>query len=298
MPALSPHLRGILYATAAPLCWSIGGVVMRSVDANGWDIVFWRSGTHAIVLGVALGLLFGARPIRDARQAGWSGLASAALLAGVFTFHVLAIANTTVANVLVLQSTSPIFVAGLAAFVLGERVDRRSAVLLALAFAGLAPVLAGSFGATAGTANLLGDMLALAVSFCSTINFLVIRRARAFNLIPATVLAGALAAGVAWRFTSPFALAPADIGLLIMLGIVQNVFGVSLFYAALRHLPAAEVGLLCLMEPALGPLWVWLFVGEEPAALTILGGAAIVGALLIKGALDLKRPLAAKTAPA
>ena len=273
-------------------------MVMRSVDASGWDIVFWRSGTHAIVLGVALGLLFGSRTMRDIRYAGWSGWISAALLAGVFTFHVLAIANTTVANVLILQSTSPIFVAVFAALVLGERVDRRSAILLALALAGLAPVLAASFGTTTGAASPLGDALALAVSFCSTINFLVIRRARAVNLIPATVFAGALAAVVAWPFASPFALSATDIGLLIGLGIVQNVCGVSLFYAALRRLPAAEVGLLCLLEPALGPIWVWLFVGEEPAVLTMLGGAAIVGALLIKGTLDLRYPAPAKALPA
>ncbi|HSE77727.1 MAG TPA: DMT family transporter [Alphaproteobacteria bacterium] len=298
MPASNPRLRGLLFATGAPLCWSVGGVVMRSVDATGWDIVFWRSGTHAVVLGVALGLLFGTRTMRDMRRAGWSGWISALLLAGVFTFHVLAIANTTVANVLILQSTSPIFVAVLAALVLGEYLDRRSGILLAIALAGLAPVLAGSFSAPAGAASPLGDALALAVSFCSTINFLVIRRARAVNLIPATVAAGALAAAIAWPFAAPFALPAQDICLLIGLGVVQNVFGVSLFYAALRHLPAAEVGLLCLLEPALGPIWVWLFVGEEPGLLTMLGGAAIVGALLIKGALDLRYPVSAKTLPA
>jgi drug/metabolite transporter (DMT)-like permease len=77
--------------------------------------------------------------------------------------------------------------------------------------------------------------------------------------------------------------------LLFMLGIVQNVAGVTLFYSALRRLPAAEVTLLALLEPVLGPIWVWLFVGEEPAFTTLIGGAVVLGALAVKCIADLRR---------
>ena len=295
--APSPRLRATLAAIGAPLCWSVGGVVIRSVDAGPWDVVFWRSGSHAIVLGAALVFLFKSRPIVDFRRAGWIAWISALMLAGVLTFHVLAIMTTTVANVLIIQSISPILVALLAPLLLRERVDFLGATLLAIAFAGLVPVLSGSLAAAGGEERLAGDLLALAVVACSTINVLLIRRWRAFNLVPATVIAGALAAASALPFTDPFAISARDMSLLFMLGIVQNVAGVTLFYSALRSLPAAEVTLLALLEPVLGPIWVWLFIGEEPAVTTLIGGTIVLGALLLKCIADLRRRASA-AAPA
>ncbi len=292
----SPRLGATLAAIGAPLCWSVGGVVMRSVEAGPWDIVFWRSGSHAIVLGAALVLLFKMAPIVDFCRAGWIGWLSALMLAGVFSFHVLAIMTTTVADVLIIQSSSPILVALLAPLLLRERVDTLSAALLGIAFAGLVPVIFGSLGSTGGEQRLTGDLLALMVVACSTINVLVIRRWRTFNLIPATVIAGALAAITALPFTDPFAISARDMSLLFMLGIVQNVAGVTLFYSALRRLPAAEVTLLALLEPVLGPIWVWLFVGEEPAFTTLIGGAVVLGALAVKCIADLRRRVSAAPA--
>ena len=48
-----------------------------------------------------------------------------------------------------------------------------------------------------------------------------------------------------------------------------------MFIIASRHLAAAEVTLIMLLEFALGPVWVWLFVGETPALGTLAGGALV-----------------------
>ena len=43
-PERSQHLKGILLMTGAGLCWSTGGLFVRSVDiTNSWEIAFWRS---------------------------------------------------------------------------------------------------------------------------------------------------------------------------------------------------------------------------------------------------------------
>ena len=46
-----------------------------------------------------------------------------------------------------------------------------------------------------------------------------------------------------------------------------------------RYLPAAEVGLLMLLETVLGPLWVWLVIDEYPGDLAMAGGALVVATL-------------------
>ncbi len=286
----TPRLHGLLCALAAPLCWSIGGPVMRAVDAGGWETTFWRSLSLVVILAPALLVLRGKAPFRELAAARWSGWTSALMLSGVLVLHVLAIANTTVANVLVLQSTTPVFVIVMAALLLGERVDRRTGALLALSFAGLIPVIIGSAGsASSGRASVDGDIMALGVAVFSTINILIIRRQRVFNLVAATVVAGAFASSLALIGGSPFGLAGEDMAALFALGVVQNVLGVTFFYAALRLLPVAEVTLIALLEPILGPLWAWLAVGEAPPLLTLAGGALILTAVILKAAGEFRR---------
>jgi drug/metabolite transporter (DMT)-like permease len=64
--------------------------------------------------------------------------------------------------------------------------------------------------------------------------------------------------------------------------------GLSFFLYALRLMPAAQVTLIALLEPVLGPVWVWLFKGEEPSHSTILGGAIILTALAANMVLGLR----------
>jgi drug/metabolite transporter (DMT)-like permease len=48
--------------------------------------------------------------------------------------------------------------------------------------------------------------------------------------------------------------------------------------------------LFALLETVLGPLWVWLGVGEVPSAATWLGGAIVLSAIVIHSVLALKKP--------
>jgi drug/metabolite transporter, DME family len=49
-----------------------------------------------------------------------------------------------------------------------------------------------------------------------------------------------------------------------------------------RLIPAAQVGLITLLETVLGPLWVWLAIDERPSTQTLVGGAIVIGAIVIQ----------------
>ena len=49
---------------------------------------------------------------------------------------------------------------------------------------------------------------------------------------------------------------------------------------AAKGLSAPEISLLSFLEVVLGPFWVWLAIGEEPAKATLMGGAVVLGALI------------------
>ena len=64
---------------------------------------------------------------------------------------------------------------------------------------------------------------------------------------------------------------------------------------AVRHLRAAEIGLLSLTETILAPLWVWIGVGEAPGTAALVGGVMIVGALGMNAGIALKQRVHALT---
>jgi drug/metabolite transporter (DMT)-like permease len=70
-----------------------------------------------------------------------------------------------------------------------------------------------------------------------------------------------------------------------------------LFTAGARLIPVAEASLIGVLECVLGPVWVWLAVGERPGAFSLLGGAIILSALVAHTAADLVRPVFLRQAP-
>lgn len=285
MPVLSARVVGLLLALAAPLSWSIGGVIIRSVEAAPWDIVFWRAAGHVLCFPLAMWWLWGRSALLDARAVGMPALAVAFLIGCTLIFHVLAMTATTVANVLILQSMSPLLVAVLAWVFLNERLPLSGWLVLAMAFCGLALVIGGSLGG----GGMTGNLFALAVALCSASHVTIVRRHRARNLAAVTLPAAIAASAIALLFAQPLTVNLTDIGLLILLGGVQMSLGLTCFILALRYLPAAEVTLIALLEPILGPIWVWLAIGEQPALTTLLGGAIVLGALVAHVTLAARR---------
>ena len=81
-------------------------------------------------------------------------------------------------------------------------------------------------------------------------------------------------------------MAPDDLALLALFGAAQLGLGLVLFMAGARLIPVAEASLIGVLESVLGPVWVWLALGETPAPATLLGGAIILTALVVHIALD------------
>ena len=46
---------------------------------------------------------------------------------------------------------------------------------------------------------------------------------------------------------------------------------------------------LMLLEFALGPIWVWLFINEMPARLTLFGGALVVVAVVARAFVEFRQ---------
>ena len=276
---------GVLYAIAAATAFSTAGLIVRRIDLPAWDVSFWRS---ALLVAALLPLLIWQRRAIwiDVRNAGPALLLSALLLAGSFVAFILALGLAPVANVLIMFGATPFITALAARLFLGEKLHLHTVLAMAAAVVGLAISVAGSLQAGA----LAGMAVAGIVVLCMSGNYVVVRHRRDVGMTPAIWLAGLTSGLVALPFAHPETVTWSQLPWLLALSPGQLAGGLLLYMASLKRIPAGRAALLGLLELVLGPVWVWLFDGEKPDDLTMIGGAVVIAAAAANVWLDSRRP--------
>ena len=276
---------GVLYAIAAATAFSTAGLIVRRIDLPAWDVSFWRS---ALLVAALLPLLIWQRRAIwiDVRNAGPALLLSALLLAGSFVAFILALGLAPVANVLIMFGATPFITALAARLFLGEKLHLHTVLAMAAAVVGLAISVAGSLQAGA----LAGMAVAGIVVLCMSGNYVVVRHRRDVGMTPAIWLAGLMSGLVALPFAHPETVTWSQLPWLLALSPGQLAGGLLLYMASLKRIPAGRAALLGLLELVLGPVWVWLFDGEKPDDLTMIGGAVVIAAAAANVWLDSRRP--------
>ena len=66
-----------------------------------------------------------------------------------------------------------------------------------------------------------------------------------------------------------------------LMGAVQLAAPIALYVYAARHVSAMQLSLISLLDVVFNPLWAWIGVGEVPETNSFIGGAVIVGAVLL-----------------
>jgi drug/metabolite transporter (DMT)-like permease len=292
--AIPNRRAGILLMLAAGLCWSSGGIIVRSLAVKDvWEVVFWRSLFMGLFVAVLLLALRGRAAFERVRAIGWPGMVSAACLAGQIYCFIIALSLTSTANTFLLMSVSPLITALVGMAFMGEHLRWFTWAAIGVALAGIAIMFGSGAGIEASGGAMLGNLFALGVPCLYASQILFARKVRgkgegAPDLMPTLLMAGVFAALPAALLGWPVDAAPRDIGLLAIMGCVQLGMGCWLMTLAVPHLRAAEMGLLALTETILAPVWVWLGVGESPSASALSGGACILGALAANAWLSLR----------
>lgn len=271
--------RGRLLVGAAAVCWSTGGLIARLVDTDPWTTVFWRGLFCAAFLVAVTALREGRRTPDVFLGMGAAGLAMAVCFATASTCFIMALHRTSVANVLIIQSLSP-FMAGLLGWLwMGERVAGRTWAAMGVALLGSAIMVSRYFYAEAAAGSLGGDLLAFTVALSFAAATVILRRNRHVRMLPAAALAAALASLVVSFAARPGSAGAGDLLLLALFGSGQLGLGMILFTTGARRIPVAEAALIGVLESVLGPVWVWLAIGENPGLPSLVGGALVLAAL-------------------
>lgn len=286
-PVPDPGLRrrGVLMVAAAAICWSSGGAIARMIETDPWTTVFWRSAFGALALIAFIAWRDRGQTLALFRNMGWPGIAVAACFATASTCFVYALTLTTVANILIIQSTAPFIAAVLARFLLNERVRLQGWITILVALAGVTIMVSDSVERGSFTGDILAGIIAL--SFSTAV--VIVRRHSEVRMTPATCLAAVFAGIVALPLAAPLSPSAEDMAYLALFGAGQLGIGMVLFMTGARLIPAAEAALLSVLETILGPIWVWLFFAENPGERAIIGGLIVLVALIVHTAMDLHR---------
>lgn len=271
------HRRALLLMIGATLCWSSAGVLVRNMHVtDAWEITFWRSLFMMLFVGGWLWQQHGRRAPGKIRAVGLPGLVSAMLLTIMFISFIVALTHTTVANTLIVASSAPFFAALLGWLFLRERVTVRTWAAMVAAFAGIVVMFVGAVSHERWT----GAAIAAIVPVAYGLNIVLLRKMHAtVDMIPAILLAGIISAIVTLPLALPLEAGGTDFILLAAMGCVQLGLGCILMTIASRHLFAAEIGLVSILETIFGTLSVWLLVGEQPSSAALTGGAIVICAL-------------------
>jgi drug/metabolite transporter (DMT)-like permease len=273
---MTDRQRGRLFVALAAVAWSTAGLLQRELSVDTATQTGGRALFAALGLLVYVAITEGRNTFRAFVAIGRGGIAVVVLLAISSASFFIALNHTSVANVLFMQALAPIAAAALGTMV-GDPVSRRTWIAMAIAVAGVTVMVGGP-----GRPSALGLALSLVMTVSFAATLVITRHRREVSMAPATCLSQVLVLVLAAPFASFTSAGPQDVLILATLGICQIGLGFALLTIGGRLIPAGEVALITLVEIVLGPLWVWVFLEEQPSASTLVGGGIVLGAVLLE----------------
>lgn len=273
---MTPHFKGLLLTTLGVLFVVPDSLFVRLIDGDALEIAFWRMLNSGVLIALGLFVVQGLAPFRAVLQTGWVGVIYGVCTGMSGVLFVLAVANTSVANVVFIIASMPVFAMVYSRIFLTEPITQRMLVTIIAVFAGLGIIAYGS-GETEG-ASWVGDLLALLLSAVFAAGLTAARRVRHVSMVAAVPMAFVVVA----LLMAPV-VAPLGIGLdqAPKLALHAGFIAISAILLALgpRYITSAEVSLLILVESVCAPLLVWFMLGENPGPWTLAGGAVVLAAL-------------------
>jgi drug/metabolite transporter (DMT)-like permease len=282
------HARAVGLMAAAALCWSLGGLLIKSVDWPPLAVAGGRGFIAAAFLAV-----FAPR-----FRFTWSGaqIGGAVAYAATTILFVTATKLTTAANAILLQYTAPVWIALLGAWFLGERATRADWLTIAIVFGGMSLFFCDDLQ----FAGFAGNLVALASGVAFASMTLLLRKQKDTSAEESIFLGNLLAGvvGLPFMFSAPALPSVRGWIALALLGVVQLGISYLLYARAIRHITALEAVLIPVIEPILNPIWVLLALGERPGPLALLGGVIVLAAVTTRTLHGLRGGLAAASPPA
>ena len=270
---------GYLLLLFGGFCLSWGGFVIRSFEeASVWQILLLRSFFFMLALIGFLAATYKKNTINIIKNAGFPAVFGGLVMSFSFIAFVVAMTNTSVANVVFIISTQTMFLAIFGYFYLKEKVSLVSFISILLAMSGITIMVGDSLA----SGSFFGNLVALAIPINFSILVMIIRKNKNLDMVPAIFYSGIFSVIYGLILSESFVFTNHDILMGFFLGVPQLAFGFISITIGSRSTSSATIGLLMLTETICAPIWVLLFLNEIPPVSTLIGGFIIILAIIIK----------------
>lgn len=286
LAAMNTHLKGLIITTLGVLFVVPDSLFVRLIEAEPLVVAFWRGLTAGVLILIGVLAFQGVGAIKASLNTGRAGLVYIVLMGSTAPGFVMAVTQTSVANVVFIFASMPVFSSIFARVFLGERIGRRMVLTMVGVFVGLGILAYGSHESE--IASWKGDLWAVFVSAAYAAALTAVRRVKDVSMIPVIPISYIGAALVVLPFVSPLTPVAEQWDLFLYHGLFIAVATCFLTLGP-RYISSVEVSLLILLESVLAPLLVWAVVGEDPGRWALVGGAVVIGVLLISNMILLRR---------
>lgn len=264
------------------LCMSFAALFVRLIEnADGYQILFYRGFPQCAVVMLIACRMRAISPVAFIKSIDRVDTFLGVAMCSAFSFYVFALLNTSVASALFILSIAPVVAALLAWLIIGERPTTRTWLAIALSLIGVGIMV----GAGAADGRLLGNIFALISASSFALMLVTARKSRKTDVLTgnflgalfAIILMGTLAITIGRGLT----ISTPDLMLSFGLGAFTIGLGIAFVARGAPWLPAANVGVLVLLESVMSPVWVWVFLGIPMQSQEITGGLLVLTAVLI-----------------
>lgn len=268
----------------AAFLWSTSGLFIKMLD---WHPIV-ISGLRSFIAAVFLVIVRLLSPhSKTEKKSPFVYLASGTIFA--FTIFTFITANklTTVANVILLQYSAPIWAALLGWYFAREKPNTEHWVALGFVMAGLVLFFRGNLGAGA----IKGNVLALASGVFLGAHTVSLRMLKDGDPRDAMLLAHIITAALSIPF---IILYPPSFRIstalpLLYMGLFQMGVSSLLYSYGIKRTTAIQAMLTAILDPLLSPVWVLLVMGEKPSLSVLAGGIIIISAVVASSLIGFRR---------
>jgi drug/metabolite transporter (DMT)-like permease len=261
--------KAIVMQLSAAILWSFGGLLIKLVDLNPIAIAGIRSVITTIFIFIFLK--------KSALKLTWNKALGAIAYTSMVILYVSATKATTAANAIMLQYTSPIYIAIFGGWLLNEKAKLREWTTIIFVIGGMVLFFMDDMGGGSMKGNMLAVLSGIALGF----NTIFMRREKDADPLENVFWGSILTVIVSIPFM--FEKAPDTKGWigLILLGIFQLGLSYVLYARAIKKITALESTFISLIEPLLNPLWVFLTIGELPGRWSVVGGMVVLVSITV-----------------
>ena len=273
---LTNKSKGTLLAFVGVMIITPDSLIIRMVTVETWDLLFYRSLLPGSTLLIGYFILFHHRAMNDFIAIGQPGIINALFILGSNITFILALANTNVANALVMISLVPLIASIFSFIFLYEKPEIITWICSLLCMIAVIFIFYESFALN----QYLGDFYGIVCACFVAASLTVMRNNSHINFVPSYILGKLMTAIVSLFFVSSFVLGASD---LFFISLMILTVGVSFVFISLapQYISSPEIGIFFLLETAIGPIWVWYFINESPSLNTLIGGLFIISIIFL-----------------